>query len=153
MMNEKIAAIELVANMHEHRILEALSYLSDLFPVSEQSIQSLSHDQVLNLEMFTSRFAKLQDYLGSTVIDLFFEVTEENVKGFTMIDKLNTLEKLHIIPDAHLWRDMRKARNIIEHEYPDNPQLIANTLNDIYELYPTLISIKNHLFKKIRDLS
>lgn len=67
-----------------------------------------------------------------------------------MIDKLNKLEKLNIIEDAHVWIDMRKARNIIAHEYPDNPTLISNTLNSIYAYCPLLINIKERLFTQMR---
>lgn len=144
--------MEKIASKHEKRILESLQALKSTFPVSEQAVDHFTHEQILNLEMLTSRFAKLQYYLCANIFDAFFEVTQENVDGFSMIDKLNLLEKLGIISDAHQWREMRKARNIIEHEYPDNPLLIANTLNEIYALCPALIEIKTKIFHKINQI-
>jgi len=148
-MNAKVKAIEEIADKHIFRINQALDNLKDTFPISAQLIPNLSIEQIFSLEMLTSRFAKLQDHLGANVIDLFFELNDENADQLTMIDKLNKLEKLRIIEDAHLWREMRKARNIIEHEYPDKPDLIANTLNLIHDYCPKLMSIKQKLFAQM----
>lgn len=152
MITEKIKAMQKIASTHESRILTALKHLHNTFPLTEESVEHLSDNQLLNIEMLTSRFAKLQDYLGTKVFDMFFEVEQENVDGFTMIDKLNKLEKLGIINDAHQWRDMRDARNIVEHEYPDNPLLIASNLNKIYEMIPHLLEIKKCIFKKMCEI-
>ncbi|HEV2524566.1 MAG TPA: hypothetical protein VGU44_05500 [Gammaproteobacteria bacterium] len=152
MINERIKAMEHIASTHEGRILMALKHLTNTFPLTEESVGHLSDDQLLNIEMLTSRFAKLQDYLGTKVFDIFFEVEQENVDGFTMIDKLNKLEKLGIINDAHQWRDMRDARNIVEHEYPDNALLIASNLNKIHDMLPLLIAIKRRIFEKMRKI-
>ncbi|HQZ87570.1 MAG TPA: hypothetical protein PLV31_01955 [Gammaproteobacteria bacterium] len=152
MINERIKVMEHIASTHESRILTALEHLKNTFPLTEESVGHLSDDQLLNIEMLTSRFAKLQDYLGTKVFDIFFEVEQENVDGFTMIDKLNKLEKLGIINDAHQWRDMRGARNIVEHEYPDNPLLIASNLNKIHDMIPFLIAIKRRIFEKVRKI-
>ncbi len=152
MINERVKAMRRIAFTHENRILTALKHLNNTFPLTEKSVEHLSDNQLLNIEMLTSRFAKLQDYLGTKVFDIFFEIEQENVDGFTMIDKLNKLEKLGIIHDAHQWRDMRNARNIVEHEYPDNPLLIATNLNKIHDMIPELIEIKRRIFKKIREI-
>jgi hypothetical protein len=152
MINERIKAIEEIASTHESRISAALKHLKGTFPLTEKSVRHLSDDQLLNMEMLTSRFAKLQDYLGTKVFDIFFEVEQENVDGFTMIDKLNKLEKLGIIHDAHQWRDMRDARNIVEHEYPDNPSLMASNLNKIHEMIPFLLAIKRRIFEKMTKI-
>ncbi len=136
-MNIKVKPIEDIANKHIFRINEALTALGDTFPISDESVKKFSNQEIL-----TSRFAKLQDHLGENVIDLFFELNGEITDSLTMIDKLNKLEKIHIIKNAHIWIDMCKARNIIAHEYPDNPALIAKTLNDIYAYCPILIAIK-----------
>lgn len=151
MMHEKISSMEEIANTHTQRIEDALQHLHNVFPLTEISVQNLNHDQILHIEMLTSRFAKLQDYLGANVFDLFFEVEQEIVDSFTMIDKLNRLEQLRILPDTHVWRDMRRARNIVAHEYPDNPLLMATTLNQVYNFCPILIEIKNKIFTKIKQ--
>lgn len=148
-MTNKVKPIEDIADKHIYRINKALAALKHCFPITEQSLPNLSDDEILNVEMLTSRFAKLQDHLGANVIDLFFEMHDENADKLTMIDKLNKLEKLGIIADSHLWREMRNARNIVEHEYPDKPDLVARTLNTIRDYCPKLISIKEKLFAEM----
>lgn len=151
MIDEKVKSMQQIADTHAERITDALLNLQKLktFPISEHSIQHLSKEQILYIEMLCSRFAKLQDFIGANVFDLFFAIEEEDIDGLTMIDKLNKLEKIGILSDAHIWREMRKARNIIEHEYPDNPLLMANTINEIVAFCPILLEIKKHIFSKI----
>jgi hypothetical protein len=66
-----------------------------------------------------------------------------------MLDKLHQLEKYRIIEDAHIWRDIRKSRNFLTHEYPNQPEIIAESLNVIYNLMPILLDIKNKTFDRI----
>jgi hypothetical protein len=42
---------------------------------------------------------------------------------------------------------MRTAGNTVAHEYPDNPELVAHTLNLIATYYPKLVAIKENLFR------
>jgi uncharacterized protein with HEPN domain len=69
--------------------------------------------------------------------------------GDIALDKLNKLEKYGIISDSLQWIEMRKARNIVEHEYPDNSELVAKTLNLIFKYCPGLINIKEKLFAQM----
>lgn len=62
-----------------------------------------------------------------------------------MIDKIHKLEKLAILDNAEEWTQLRDARNHISHEYPDNPKLAAQHLNNVYALAPKLISIYQKL--------
>lgn len=70
-MKIKVKSIEDIANKHILRINESLSELRNTFPVSADSVKKFSKQEILNIEMLTSRFAKLQDHLGENVIDLF----------------------------------------------------------------------------------
>lgn len=45
----------------------------------------------------------LQDFVGSKIINLFLDVSQEPYEALTMIDKLNKLEKFHIIDDNDVW--------------------------------------------------
>jgi hypothetical protein len=149
MSQEKIKSMHVIADMHAKRIEDAVQQLKNNFPTTSQSVQHFTEQEILLIEMLTSRFAKLQDYLGANVFDLFFDETGENVNGMTMIDKLHRLEQLYILDDTQQWMEMRKVRNIIEHEYPDNPLLVSNTLNEIYKMCPILIAIKDKVFAKL----
>ena len=101
--------------------------------------------------MLVSRFGKLQDLIGSKIIDLFFEGQGENIDNFTALDKINKLEKIGIIEDSEIWKEMRKVRNHISHESPDNPELTAKYLNQIVDMVPQLIEILNRLKRECQS--
>jgi len=149
MNKDELESIQQIANIHEQRIKEAIADVQHLFPLDVDKVKKFDKLSIYAIEMFTGRFAKLQDYLGNVVFDTFFEVEGENTETWTSIDKLNKLEKFGIIQDAHIWRNMRKSRNFLIHEYPDQPQVIADSLNVIYDYIPILLDIKNRIFAKI----
>lgn len=66
---------------------------------------------------------------------------------YIRLDKINKLERLGIIENVELWKEMRDARNHIAHEYPDHPELTALYLNKVFDLAPKLLkffdTIKN----------
>ncbi len=79
------------------------------------------------------------------LIDAFFNAQMENIDGLTILDKTHKLERLEIIEDAELWKEMRQARNHAVHEDPDHPELTANYLNQIVVLAPKLLEILNRI--------
>jgi len=146
---DKINSLKDIADIHEKRIKQALEHLQDTFPLTEQSVQNLNDEEFLYMELLSNRFSKLQDHLGSHVFDAYFNAKKEDTKNLTMIDKLNKLEKFGIINDAGGWGDMRDARNIISHEYPDNPKLMADTLNQVKGYCTELMSVKQKLVAEL----
>jgi hypothetical protein len=136
---EEIHAIQLVADKHVLRINQALDKLKGVFPLDAVKVQALDESTIFAIEMLTSRFSKLQDYIGNVVFNALFEIEGENTATWTMIDKVNKIEQYGIINDAHTWRDMRKSRNFLTHEYPDRPDITAASLNVIYSYVPLLL--------------
>lgn len=123
-----------IANIHAQRLRYALDKLSAFFPLTAASVMTLSEEDLPLFELFTSRFAKWQDLMGSSVFPRLLEALGESDSTFTFLDKLNRLEKLGIIDSANLWLVMRKLRNHIAHEYPHQPELTAEYLNQIHEV-------------------
>lgn len=130
-----------IAEIHVSRIEFVLAELKDFFPADEMKIRNLNNLELLLIEMFVSRFAKLQDLIGAKIIDAFFKSKEETVDSLTMIDKLNKLERLGILESVDLWREIRGVRNHLSHEYPDHPEITANYLNQMAGLAGKLILI------------
>ena len=141
MSNHKLLDITKIADIHADRIRYALNKLQPVFPVDAAQVNNLSEENFLFVELLLSRFAKLQDILGSKLIDLFLLQQGEVIENFTMLDKINKIERLNIITDANLWLNMREARNHVAHEYPDNPDLTAKYLNQIFMLAPKLVDL------------
>ncbi len=95
--------------------------------------------------MLTSRFAKLQDYIGSTLIDLFLDSLAENRLRLSMIDKLHLLEKIGVIEDSFAWIRMREIRNHLAHEYPLAPEITCDHLNKVFLCIPDLLKFLENL--------
>ncbi len=138
-----------IADIHAERVIYATDKLAHLFPLTESTIINISEHHLLLLELLIGRFSKLQDFIRAKLIDAFLEAKEEEARSITMIDKLNKLEKLHILDDANIWRQMREVRNYLSHEYPDHPEIQVKYLNEMFNLIPALLL----LLKNIKERS
>lgn len=134
-----------VADIHANRIQLAQKKIQHLFPIDAKALTVLSDDDLVWIELLTSRFGKLQDFIGKKLINVFLEQNEEDTNNLTMLDKINKLERFGLIENASVWGMMRETRNHIAHEYPDSPELTAVYLNQIYDLCPKLLSLLTHL--------
>lgn len=155
-VNKNIEILQLeqnikIADIHEKRIKEALEYVKQRFPLESEDVEDLSLEEIAMMELFTTRFAKLQDILGRKIFPLLFQIlTKESAESRSMIDILNKFEKLEIIPDAAFWESFRGARNNLAHEYPDDPSAMASELNICHEKSLELTAFYENL-KKIID--
>ena len=138
-----------IADIHVQRIEMAINDLKSIYPLNQNTVANFSKNELMLIELLLSRFAKLQDYIGEVLIDNFLKYTDDYKSNLTMIDKINKLERLEIIEDVAIWKKMREARNHISHEYPDNPSLTAQYINQIFQLAPKLIQILNNIKAKI----
>jgi uncharacterized protein YutE (UPF0331/DUF86 family) len=139
MNQKKIEIILQASDIHRARLDFAVENLRTFFPLNGHKLEAMTDQQMLLLELLSSRFAKLQDSMGGKILDMVLLTLEEYADTLTMKDKLNKLEKLGIIEDASLWTKMRQIRNHVAHEYPDDLELAARYLNDLYGLVPVLI--------------
>ena len=143
----KLTEILKVAEIHVVRINYAMNQLSTFFPVSPTKIQQLPDQELPLIELLVSRFSKLQALIGAKLVDAFLEAKGEPFQEITMIDKINKLEKLGLVPDADIWLKMRTLRNHLTHEYPDHPEITANFLNQLFTMVPQLLSLFENLKK------
>lgn len=149
MSNDKIESLIEVARIHESHLLLALNDLAYLFPMTEEKVGHLTRQEFILVDFLINRFCRLQDFMGSSLIDAVLIYLGEYSESFTMIDKMNKLEKFHVIEDAHTWQDMRKLRNHLIHEYPGQPELVAKFLNQAYPMSYELLKILNNLLGKL----
>jgi hypothetical protein len=137
-----------IADIHASKIKLAMNEIKDIFPVDEVKVETLNQESFLFIELLVARFSKLQDSIGEKIIDAFFEEQDERVDGLTMIDKLNKLERLRIIDNVEIWKEMRDVRNYLTHEYPEDPGKTAKYLNVLYTLAPKLLEIVENIKKR-----
>lgn len=151
-MNEKdiIASAVQIATTHANRIEFALTNLQQLLPLDASKIENLTVQNLLYLELFTNRFAKLQDYMGNTLFDMTLQHLGDVTDGLTIIDKVNKLVKYNIIESESLWREFRKSRNHISHEYPSRPDLVAQYINATVELTPKLLACNANIIENLQ---
>ena len=129
---------------HLQRLKYAKNKLKDIFPLTAQSYQNLSQEDIQVIDQFIYRFSKLQDTIGEKLIKIVFSLYEENIEKFTFIDILNRLEKADILT-TQAWRELRDIRNELSHNYEDEPMQSSIVLNKVYEKEELLESIYQNI--------
>jgi len=134
------------------RLKSALEHLEHLLPFTQKKLEDIKYEDLTSLDMMTTRFAKLQDLIGEKIFTfLLIEMREDKIDA-TFIDRVNKLEKVHILPSKQEWIKIRDLRNHITHEYPDNPQLMVDNLNQCVEYSKHLIEYWVILRAKIMEI-
>ena len=104
---------------HASIMIEALGLIPQ--PLTEAHLQLATPELIRLLDQFVLRFTKLQDTLGAHVLRQFaVQTLAEPVEDVAFIDVLNLLERRgYLLADQ--WALQRSTRNILTHEYPDDP--------------------------------
>ncbi len=141
-----------ITDLHAIRLNAAILRTTKLFPLTAQSLYSLNDEEIAFLDMITTRFCKLQDLIGTKIFPLILDLLGENdVLSFR--DKLNRLEKLHIINDANWWMDLREIRNQITHDYPDSYDILSEHFNKLLPLAKQLLIFWNEFKEDLSQIS
>ncbi len=85
MNKAEIQSIQKIADQHVLRINQALDNIKSLFPLDVTRVANLNTNDIFSIEMLTSRYSKLQDYLGTVVFDALFDIEGENTVTWTPI--------------------------------------------------------------------
>lgn len=131
---------------HADRLQWAKDQLEKQAPFTEQNIQAQDDINTAIIDQFIFRFAKLQDSMGAQLFPSILELTAEPGPLNTFIDKLNRLEKIGALESADEWLSLREMRNLISHEYPNDPGMQAATLNKALKQADTLLQITSSLW-------
>lgn len=79
------------------------------------------------LESFNAKFSRLQDGIMDKLLPRLLQAAGE-LTG-TAIDNLNRAEQLRLIADGDDWLAMRRLRNLLVHEYVEDPaEMLAAVL-------------------------
>ena len=116
-------------------------------------LEDYSNQRIVN--RFLINYIKIQDKLGASLFrKLLFSLREINNENLPMIDILNLLEKLEIIPSVASWDRLREIRNVITHEYPaeteERLENIALALSGYEQMKLLYANIKKYVQMKIR---
>jgi len=147
-LNSYVKVCENHAKKLEHALLETQHHV----PFTPQSLEKINAVDSAFLEVVTSRFAKLQDTCGQKIFPLMLSCSGEDVSDKTFIDILNAFEKFGFIKDGSFWIELRRIRNAVAHEYPDNNEKLALDLNDVFRKSKELLKYWESLKDKINQL-
>lgn len=142
-----------VCENHAEKLQQALLETHNITPFTAESFNKISTVDSAFLEVVTSRFAKLQDTCGQKIFPLVLSCSGEDINGKTFIDILNSFEKFGFMEDANFWIDLRRVRNAVAHEYPDNTEKLAHDLNEVFKKSKELLEYWESLKNKIDQLS
>ncbi len=140
-----------MCDLHLNRLNLAYEKIKKYYPFKEADFPLTTPDDLAYLDMFTTRFSKLQDYMGEKLFPVLVNVLGNTREYLSYIDILNVLEKNYVLESAAKWRELRNLRNKIAHEYPHTYKEYCETLNKIIDsfsyLEKVLTVIKSELAK------
>lgn len=135
---------------HIVRMQYAYAQIKGKLPLNSLSLSNLSNAGVQTIDQFLFRFAKLQDTMGEKLFKILLLNLDEEVDNKPFIDILNRLEKLELL-NADVWRNLRNISNELSHNYDDDLDYNAISLNKIFINQEQLLliyqNIKNYVSK------
>lgn len=127
---------------HIELIDEAFVVLREKLPINDYKNLSSLEKFALNTLIF--RFSKLQDLLGSKVFRSYLEYSGFETSEKSFFDILKEIEKEGIV-DIDTWDELRKLRNQIAHEYPEEEDEAIESINLFIKRSQELVNIANRL--------
>lgn len=158
-IREKLEKIFYECDKHILRINSASAKMKLYMPLDKNKYLNLTDDEIESIDQFLFRFSKLQDAIGEKLFKTILLYLEEKIENKPFIDILNRLEKLELLNDVAVWRELRDDRNELAHNYEDDPEETSAVINKLYakknvlfDIYQQIKSyyLKNKKFRVIQ---
>ena len=107
----------------------ALKSMEAHLPLDGQKLAHLDLESIQDIDQLVLRYSKLQDSMGSKLFSTLLKILMEPLEDSPMLDKLNRLEKIGILPSVQRWQELREIRNKFAHDYPEGDEMKAVVLN------------------------
>jgi hypothetical protein len=107
----------------------ALKSLESHLPLDGQKLACLDLESIQDIDQLVLRYSKLQDSMGSKLFPALLKILMEPMEDSPMLDKLNRLEKIGVLPSVRRWQELREIRNRFAHDYPEDDDMKAAVLN------------------------
>ena len=137
-------------NMHKKRLQSAKAKLKPMIPLTLEAYEDMDDMFSMVIDQMIFRFSKLQDTLGDKVFSKLLELSGEDVKKMTFLDKLNRLEELEILTKER-WMHLREYKNEIALEYSFNQDEVVDSINLVYEKSSELVAILDKVEKFVEE--
>jgi hypothetical protein len=132
---------------HIIRINSSSNKMKLNIPLNKDKYLNLTDDEVEYIDQFLFRFSKLQDAIGEKLFKTILLYLEEKIDNKPFIDILNRLEKLELLDNVRVWKELRDDRNELAHNYDDDPEETSEVINKLYYKKDILINI----YQKIKN--
>ena len=119
-------AAEEQCDLHAERLRWAMENIGALGKLTPAILAGLNPVQLAILDQFIVRFSKLQDQMGTRLLPLVLELTQEQGNLTAFIDKLNRLEKIGAIESAQQWLQLRNLEQRVRPDILMFPDFDAN---------------------------
>ncbi len=86
--------------------------------------------------------------MGSKLFPALLKVLMEPLEESPMLDKLNKLEKLGVLPSVQRWQKIREIRNKFAYDYPEGDEMKAAVLNAACSSVEELVEVLDHVGKE-----
>ncbi len=136
------------AQTHIERLEDVLSRLRGLYPLTLSKFRQLTSAEKDMLDTLAFRFSKLQDLIGSKIFREYLNETGFVTEGKTFLELLKEIERENII-DVDSWSELRKVRNLLAHDYPEEFEEKVEAINYLIEKTPELISVVRKIESKV----
>jgi len=142
---EKLKKIFNECDKHIIRINSSSTKMKTNMPLDANKYIKLRDEEVEYIDQFLFRFSKLQDAIGEKLFKTILLYLEEKIENKPFIDILNRLEKLELLDDTIIWKELRVYRNELAHNYDDDPEETSEVINKLYNKKDLLINIYNKI--------
>jgi len=134
------------AQVHINRLLDVLSILEKLYPLTNDKLNKISLEDKDKLDVLAFRFSKLQDLLGTKIFREYLIILQYPIEDKNFLELLKELDKERII-NIDRWSEFRGVRNSISHDYPFEEDEKIDAINYLIKNVKYLINIT----KKIKE--
>jgi hypothetical protein len=125
--------------LHRKRAKSAMEEIQEWDIIDSEIFEDF--EKIKSVDTFIYRFIKMQDLMGDKLFRVFLDALGEYKDNMSLLDVLDKLEKLEIIPNSQEWMVYRKLRNKLTHEYPNNEEEIIEGIKVSMEVFADIESI------------
>jgi hypothetical protein len=136
------------ADRHIEHIVEAKDELT--LPI--ESYEKLSKLEKFALNTLIFRFSKLQDLLGVKIFREFLEFSGLSMEDLSFFDILKLIEKEKIC-NIDNWNELRKIRNDIAHDYPEEFDEMIERINLFVQKSDELVDIAIDIRRRFDEIN
>ncbi len=134
----------------EHLDFAALTVFKKPFTI--EIVRSLDENKAfaMDVEAFISRFCRLQDTLGDKLLPALLKSLGEPEKA--LLINLDKAEKYGWLASSDQWIALRQLRNLMIHEYIEDPEVFLDALTTAYNNIGVLKQFAKSLLNQVDEL-